>query len=158
MQAAGVINIDASDKGPDSFVSATCLISGGRSRDCPGYMIGSEQDWKYSTARRQTTLRLGLTPPSRLISVMLRKSYAGAHFGMLDKSIGADFVLACDARVTIVGAETAASVIFAREIRDSRRGRDQSAGASKNTATLRECVCRRRPRLRGRNHHAARYP
>jgi acetyl-CoA carboxylase carboxyltransferase component len=41
---------------------------------------------------------------------------------MLDKAIGADFVFAWPtARVTIVGAETAASVIFAREIRDSNK-------------------------------------
>jgi len=51
---------------------------------------------------------------------MVRKSYAGAHYGMLDKAIGADFVFAWPtARVTIVGADTAASVIFAREIRGS---------------------------------------
>ncbi len=55
-----------------------------------------------------------------LISIMVRKSYAGAHYGMLDKSIGADFVFAWPmARVTIVGAETAASVIFAKEIREA---------------------------------------
>ena len=55
-----------------------------------------------------------------LIAVIIRKSYAGAHYGMLDKAIGADFVFAWPtAQVTIVGAETAASVIFAREIRDS---------------------------------------
>ena len=56
-----------------------------------------------------------------LVSVMLRKSYAGAHYGMLDKGIGADLVFAWPtARVTIVGAETAASVIFKREIRESK--------------------------------------
>jgi acetyl-CoA carboxylase carboxyltransferase component len=39
---------------------------------------------------------------------------------MLDKSIGADFVFAWPtARITIVGAETAASVIFAREIKEA---------------------------------------
>jgi len=51
---------------------------------------------------------------------MVRKSYAGAHYGMLDKSIGADFVFAWpSAQITIVGAETAASVIFAREIKNA---------------------------------------
>ena len=29
-----------------------------------------------------------------LISIILRKSYAGAHYGMLDKGIGADLVAA----------------------------------------------------------------
>jgi acetyl-CoA carboxylase carboxyltransferase component len=39
---------------------------------------------------------------------------------MLDKAIGADFVFAWPtAQVTIVGAETAASVIFAREIKEA---------------------------------------
>jgi acetyl-CoA carboxylase carboxyltransferase component len=39
---------------------------------------------------------------------------------MLDKSIGADFVFAWPvARITIVGAETAASVIIAKEIKEA---------------------------------------
>jgi acetyl-CoA carboxylase carboxyltransferase component len=39
---------------------------------------------------------------------------------MLDKSIGADLVFAWPtAMITIVGAETAASVIFAREIKEA---------------------------------------
>ena len=55
-----------------------------------------------------------------LIAIIIRKSYAGAHYGMLDKAIGADFVFAWPtAQVTIVGAETAASIIFAREIREA---------------------------------------
>jgi acetyl-CoA carboxylase carboxyltransferase component len=55
-----------------------------------------------------------------LISIIVRKSYAGAHYGMLDKSIGADFVFAWPtALITIVGAETAASVIFAKEIKEA---------------------------------------
>ena len=40
---------------------------------------------------------------------------------MCDKSIGADFVFAWPtALITIVGAETAASVIFAKEIADAK--------------------------------------
>ena len=55
-----------------------------------------------------------------LTASMIRKSYAGVHYGMLDKAVGADSVLAWPtARITIVGAETAASVIFAREIREA---------------------------------------
>ncbi|MGB5924497.1 MAG: carboxyl transferase domain-containing protein [Dehalococcoidia bacterium] len=55
-----------------------------------------------------------------LTAIIIRKSYAGAHYGMLDKAIGADFVFAWPtAQVTIVDAETAASVIFAREIREA---------------------------------------
>lgn len=53
-----------------------------------------------------------------LIAIIMRKSYAGAHYGMLDKAIGVDFVFTWPtAQVTIIGAENAASVIFAREIK-----------------------------------------
>jgi methylmalonyl-CoA decarboxylase subunit alpha len=44
---------------------------------------------------------------------------------MLDKSIGADLVFAWPtAKVNIVGAETAASIIFAKEIKESASPRD----------------------------------
>jgi acetyl-CoA carboxylase carboxyltransferase component len=58
----------------------------------------------------------------------MRKSYAGAHYGMLDKSIGADLVFAWPtARITIVGAETAASVIFAKEIKEAANPEEMKA-------------------------------
>jgi acetyl-CoA carboxylase carboxyltransferase component len=122
MQAAGVINIDAADKAArfirfcDLFNIPMVTLG-----DCPGYMIGSEQDWKGILRHGAKLLFAWADATIPLISVMLRKSYAGAHYGMLDKSIGADFVYAWPtARITIVGAETAASVIFAREIRESK--------------------------------------
>ena len=121
MQAAGVINIDAADKWArfirfcDLF-NIPMLTLG----DCPGYMIGSEQDWKGILRHGAKLLFAWAESTIPLISIMVRKSYAGAHYGMLDKAIGADFVFAWPtARVTIVGADTAASVIFAREIRGS---------------------------------------
>ena len=70
---------------------------------------------------------------------MIRKSYAGAHYGMLDKSIGADFVFAWPtARITIVGAETAASVIFAREIRESKEPKETEAKRIKEYSDMYE--------------------
>jgi len=54
------------------------------------------------------------------VTVILRKSYAGAYLGMCCKDTGADMVFAWpNARVTIVGADTAASVIFAKEIQSA---------------------------------------
>jgi len=117
--AAGVIDIDAADKGArfirfcDLFNIPVVTLG-----DCPGYMIGSEQDWKGILRHGAKLLFAWADATIPLISIMLRKSYAGAHYGMLDKGIGGDFVFAWPtARVTIVGADTAASVIFAREIR-----------------------------------------
>jgi acetyl-CoA carboxylase carboxyltransferase component len=70
---------------------------------------------------------------------MLRKSYAGAHYGMLDKGIGADLVFAWPtARITIVGAETAASVIFAREIKESANPAETEAKRVQEYADLYE--------------------
>jgi acetyl-CoA carboxylase carboxyltransferase component len=83
-------------------------------------MIGSEQDWKGILRHGAKLLFAWADATVPLISIIIRKSYAGAHYGMLDKGIGADLVFAWPtARITIVGAETAASVIFAREIKES---------------------------------------
>ncbi|MFC1945456.1 acyl-CoA carboxylase subunit beta [Chloroflexota bacterium] len=119
--AAGTIDIDAADKGA-RFVRTCDLfnIPVVALADCPGYMIGSEQEWRGILRHGAKLLFAWADATVPLISIMLRKSYAGAHYGMLDKGIGADLVFAWPtARVTIVGAETAASVIFAREIKES---------------------------------------
>ncbi len=129
MHAAGVINIDAADKGArfirfcDLFNIPMLTLA-----DCPGYMIGSDQDWKGILRHGAKLLFAWADATIPLIAIMVRKSYAGAHYGMLDKAIGADFVFAWPtANVTIVGAETAASVIFAREIRESDKPEETRA-------------------------------
>ena len=126
MVAAGVIDIDAADKGArfvrfcDLFNIPVVTLG-----DCPGYLIGSDQDWKGILRHGAKLLFAWADATVPLISIMIRKSYAGAHYGMLDKGIGADLVFAWPtARITIVGAETAASVIFAREIRESQNPKE----------------------------------
>jgi acetyl-CoA carboxylase carboxyltransferase component len=121
MQKAGSIDVDAADKGArfvrfcDLFNIPVVTLG-----DCGGYMVGSEQDWKGILRHGAKLLYAWADASIPLISIMIRKSYAGAHYGMLDKGIGADLVFAWPtARVNIVGAKTAASVIFAREIRES---------------------------------------
>jgi len=117
----GVIDIDAADKGA-RFVRFCDLfnIPLVTFHDAPGYLIGSQQDWGGILRHGAKLLYAWADATVPLIAVMIRKSYAGAHYGMLDKAIGADFCFAWPtARVTIVGADTAASVIFAREIREA---------------------------------------
>jgi acetyl-CoA carboxylase carboxyltransferase component len=118
---AGCLDIDASDKAArfirfcDLFNIPLLTL-----QDCPGYLIGSQQDWDGILRHGAKLLFAWADATVPLVSVIIRKSYAGAHYGMLDKSIGADFVFAWPtARITIVGAESAASVIFAREIREA---------------------------------------
>ncbi len=129
MQKAGSIDVDAADKGArfvrfcDLFNIPVVTLG-----DCGGYMVGSEQDWKGILRHGAKLLFAWADATIPLISVILRKSYAGAHYGMLDKGIGADLVFAWPtARVNIVGAKTAASVIFAREIRESENPEETRA-------------------------------
>ena len=129
MQAAGVIDIDAADK-MARFIRFCDLfnIPLVTFADCPGYMIGSEQDWQGILRHGAKLLYAWADATVPLISIMVRKSYAGAHYGMLDKSIGADLVFAWPtAQVTIVGADTAASVIFAKEIREAENKQEARA-------------------------------
>lgn len=93
--------------------------------DCPAFWIGSEQEWKGILRHGAKTLFAWADATVPLISVIIGKSYAGAHYAMLDKSIGADLVFAWpSAKINIVGAETAASVIFAREIKQSENPKE----------------------------------
>ena len=121
MWASGCIDINASDK-MARFIRFCDLFSIPilALQDCPGFLIGSGQDHNGILRHGAKLLYAYSDATIPLISIMLRKSYAGAHYGMLDKSIGADFVWAWPtARVTIVGAATASSIIFAKEIKNS---------------------------------------
>ena len=137
---AGCIDIDAADKGArfirfcDLF--GIPLIS---LQDCPGYRIGSEADWNGMLRHGAKLLYAWADATVPLVSIIVRKSYAGAHYGMLDKSIGADFVFAWpNSRVTIVGADTAASVIFAREIKNAQNPEEVKAERVKEYEELYE--------------------
>ena len=121
IQIGGVLDIESSDK-MARFIRFCDLFNIPliSFTDCPGYLIGSDQDWRGILRHGAKLLYAWADATVPLISIILRKSYAGAHYGMLDKSIGADFVYAWPtALVTIVGAETAASVIFAKEIKEA---------------------------------------
>ncbi len=119
--AGGVIDCDAADKAA-RFIRFCDLFNLPlvNLHDTPGYMIGSREDWKGILRHGSKMLYAYIDATVPKVSVILRKSYAGAYLGMCDKDTGADFLFAWPiARVTIVGAESAASVIFAREIRTS---------------------------------------
>ena len=125
----GCIDCDAADKGArfirfcDLFNIPLISL-----HDSPGYLIGSQQDYKGILRHGAKMLYAWSDATVPLIAIYIRKSYAGAHMGMLSKSMGADLVYAWPiARVTIVGAETAASVIFAKEIKNSDNPEEMKA-------------------------------
>ena len=129
LHKAGGIDCDAADK-IARFVRFCDLfdIPLVNLHDTPGYWIGSTEEWKGILRHGSKTLYAYIDATVPKITVILRKSFAGAYLGMCCKDTGADFVFAWPiARVTIVGAETAASVIFAKEIE-----------ASENPAAVRE--------------------
>ncbi|MFQ5826935.1 MAG: acyl-CoA carboxylase subunit beta [Dehalococcoidia bacterium] len=119
--AAAAIDCDAADK-VARFVRFCDLfnIPLVNFHDTPGYLIGSREDWKGILRHGAKMLYAYIDATVPKITVIIRKSFAGAYLGMCCKDTGADFVFAWPtARVTIVGAETAGSVIFAREIREA---------------------------------------
>ncbi len=136
----GCLDIDASDKGA-RFIRFCDLfnIPLVTFHDCPGFLIGSQQDWGGILRHGAKLLFAWADATVPLIAVMVRKSYAGAHYGMLDKAIGADFVFAWPtAQVTIVGAQTAASVIFAKEIKGAENPQEVRAKRVQEFAELYE--------------------
>jgi len=119
MSKAGAIDCDAADK-VARFVRFCDLfnIPLVNFHDTPGYWIGPQEEGKGILRHGAKMLYAYIDATVPKISFILRKSYAGAYLGMCCKDTGADFMFAWpQARVTIVGAETAASVIFAKEIK-----------------------------------------
>ena len=140
MVMAGAIDVDASDKGA-RFIRFCDLfnIPLVAFQDSPAFMIGSEQDWKGILRHAAKMLFSWSNASVPLISIMVRKCTAGTHYGMLDKSIGGDFEFAWPtAIITNVGAETAASVIFAREIREAENPEEVRAKRIKEFRELYE--------------------
>jgi len=88
--------------------------------DTPGYWIGSDQEWKGILRHGAKMLFAYIEATVPKVTVIIRKSFAGAYLGMCCKDTGADLLFAWpNSRITIVGPATAASVIFAREIRSA---------------------------------------
>lgn len=117
----GVIDCDAADK-VARFVRFCDLfnIPLVNFHDTPAYMIGSYEEHKGILRHGAKMLYAYIDATVPKVTVIMRKSFAGAYLGMCCKDTGADLVYAWPiARVTIVGAETAASVIFAKEIKSA---------------------------------------
>lgn len=116
---AGAIDCDAADK-VARFVRFCDLfnIPLVNLHDTPGFWIGPQEEWRGILRHGAKMLYAYIEATVPKISIILRKSYAGAYLAMCCKDTGADFMFAWpQAKVTIVGADTAASVIFAKEIK-----------------------------------------
>jgi len=117
----GVIDCDAADK-VSRFVRFCDLfnIPLVNIHDTPAYMIGPDEDWKGILRHGAKMLFAYIDAIVPKVTVIIGKSFAGAYLGMCCKDTGADIVFGWpQATVTIVGAATAASVIFAKEIKNA---------------------------------------
>ena len=86
-------------------------------QDSPGVMIGKDEEYRGIIKIGSKMLHAYTEATVPKVTVIVRKSYAGAQLCMCNKPIGADIVYAWPtAEVALVGPETAASVIYAKEI------------------------------------------
>lgn len=125
----GVLDCDAADK-VARFVRFCDLFNIPliNLHDTPGFLIGSREEHKGILRHGAKMLYSYIDATVPKITVILRKSFAGAYTAMCCKGTGADLLYAWpNARVSIVGAETAASIIFAREIREAQDSADVRA-------------------------------
>ncbi|HXN64665.1 MAG TPA: acyl-CoA carboxylase subunit beta [Candidatus Acidoferrales bacterium] len=93
--------------------------------DTPGFVVG--RDWEDKGILRHGAKLLyayaSATVPK--ISVIIRRSYGGGNVVMGSKTMGADFSFAWPtAEISIMGPESAASVIWAQELKESKESTD----------------------------------
>jgi len=125
----GVIDCNAADK-VARFVRFCDLfnIPLVNIHDTPAFMIGPYEEHKGILRHGAKMLYAYIDATVPKVTLIIRKSFAGAYLGMCCKDTGADLVFAWpEATVTIVGAETAASVIFAKEIKNAENPEEVKA-------------------------------
>ena len=118
MVKGGVIDVDASDKLArfvricDSFNIPLVQF-----QDSPAVMIGKDEEYKGIIRHGSKMLYAYTEATVPKITLVVRKSYAGAQLCMCNKPLGADVMYAWPtAEIALVGPETATSIIFAKEI------------------------------------------
>jgi acetyl-CoA carboxylase carboxyltransferase component len=115
---AGVITVAAAEKAArfirfcDAFnIPIISLV------DTPAYMIGEEEECAGMIYRGAKLIHAYAEATVPQIVVLIRKAYAGAYVAMGSKYLGADLVYAWPiAEIVSVGPDTAASVIFRKQI------------------------------------------
>ncbi|MFH2060381.1 MAG: carboxyl transferase domain-containing protein [Pseudomonadota bacterium] len=120
-QMSGCLDIDASDKATrfirfcDGFNIPLLTIA-----DVPGYLPGSDQEWGGIIRHGAKLLWCYSEATVPKLLLITRKDYGGSYLAMCSKHLGADMALAWPtAQIAVMGAEGAANIIHAREIKAS---------------------------------------
>lgn len=115
---AGCLDVDASDKATrfirfcDAFNIPLLTLA-----DVPGYLPGSEQEWRGIIRHGAKLLWCYSEATVPKITLVVRKDYGGSYLAMCSRDLGADIVLAWPtAEIAVMGAEGAANIIFRKEI------------------------------------------
>ncbi len=116
---AGCLDIDASDKATrfirfcDAFNIPMLTIA-----DVPGYLPGSDQEWGGIIRHGAKLLWCYSEATVPKLLLITRKDYGGSYLAMCSKHLGADMAFAWpSAQIAVMGAEGAANIIHAREIK-----------------------------------------
>ena len=118
---AGCLDINASDKATrfirfcDAFNIPMLTIA-----DVPGYLPGSDQEWGGIIRHGAKLLWCYSEATVPKLLLITRKDYGGSYIAMCSRHLGADMAFAWPtAEVAVMGAEGAANIIHAREIKNS---------------------------------------
>lgn len=88
--------------------------------DVPGFLPGTAQEYGGIIRHGAKLLYVYSVAESPKITVIMRKAYGGSYLAMCSKDLGADMVLAWPtAEIAVMGAEGAANIIFAKDIKAS---------------------------------------
>jgi len=137
MHMAGVLNIDASDKGArfirfcNAFnIPLVTLV------DVPGFLpgVGQERGGIIRHGAKMLFAYGSATVPK--ITVIMRKAYGGAYLAMCSQDMGADLVLAWpSAEIAVMGAEGAVNILYRKELGEAE---DRAAKAKELAQEYRE--------------------
>jgi propionyl-CoA carboxylase beta chain len=119
---AGTLDIDASEKAArfvrlcDSFgIPIITLV------DVPGFLPGTEQEWKGIIRRGAKLIYAYAEASVPLITVITRKAYGGAYIVMGSKHLGADINLAWPtAQIAVMGAQGAVNILYRKELAEAK--------------------------------------
>ena len=116
---AGCLDINAADKASrfirtcDSFNIPLLTLE-----DVPGFLPGTQQEHGGIIRHGAKMLYAYSEASVPKVTVITRKAYGGAYIGMCSKHLGADMVFAWpDAEIAVMGADGAANIIFAKDIK-----------------------------------------
>jgi acetyl-CoA carboxylase carboxyltransferase component len=120
---AGVIDVDASDKGARFVRFCDCFnIPLVTLVDVPGYMPGTEQEYRGIIRHGAKFLYAYAEATVPKVSIIIRKAYGGAYIVMSSKSLRGDINYAWPtAEIAVMGPDGAVNIIFKDAIEKSEK-------------------------------------